>query len=115
MTASNKHSTYLDGKMLIAMPNIGDPRFERTVIYLWHHSEEGAMGIVVNKAADDLSFAEILERLEVIEPDQGIALPPQAQSMPVQAGRSRSVAASCSIRPTIIPPTPPCRSTRASA
>jgi putative transcriptional regulator len=86
MTTSDEHSTYLDGKMLIAMPNIGDPRFDRTVIYLWHHSEDGAMGIVVNKAADDLSFAEILERLEVIAPDQAITLPPQAQSMPVHVG-----------------------------
>lgn len=42
----------LSGKMLIAMPSMGDPRFEKAVIYLCAHSEEGALGIVVNRRAD---------------------------------------------------------------
>ena len=36
---------YLDGQLLIAMPVMGDPRFERSVIYLCAHSSEGAMEI----------------------------------------------------------------------
>src|SRR5947208_907346 len=35
---------YLDGRLLIAMPVMGDPRFERSVIYMCAHSSEGAMG-----------------------------------------------------------------------
>ena len=42
------HSSYLNGKLLVAMPGISDPRFERTVIFMCAHSPEGAMGIVIN-------------------------------------------------------------------
>jgi len=78
--------SYLDGQMLIAMPNIGDPRFERSVIYVCAHTDQGAMGIVVNKAAEDLSFPDLLERLNVIPTDERIKLPPSTQTMPVHVG-----------------------------
>jgi putative AlgH/UPF0301 family transcriptional regulator len=42
----------LTGKLLIAMPGIGDPRFEHSVVFLCSHGEEGAMGLIVNKSAD---------------------------------------------------------------
>lgn len=64
-----KDGGYLDGKMLIAMPTMTDPRFERTVIYLCAHSAEGAMGIVVNKTADAISFPELLEQLDIATAD----------------------------------------------
>ena len=70
-----KSSFYLDGKMLIAMPNIGDERFERSVIFLCAHSAEGAMGIVVNKPAgvavhggSGLSFG-VIEALRAMHPE----------------------------------------------
>lgn len=44
---------YLDGQMLIAMPVMNDPRFERSVIYMCAHSSEGAMGIIVNIASTE--------------------------------------------------------------
>ncbi len=87
MSVESTHDAhYLDGQMLIAMPNIGDPRFERSVIYLCAHSAEGAMGIVVNKTAGDISFAELLERLEIVASDDRIELSSQAMNMPVQMG-----------------------------
>ena len=49
---------YLTGQLLIAMPTMGDPRFERTVIYMCAHSADGAMGLVVNKQADEIDFPE---------------------------------------------------------
>lgn len=55
----------LEGRLLIAMPGMGDPRFDRTLIYLCAHSEEGAMGLVVNKTADNLSFDELLAQLKI--------------------------------------------------
>lgn len=79
-------SGYLDGQMLIAMPSMGDPRFERAVIFLCAHSADGAMGIVVNKPADAISFPELLERLEIIPAEQRISLPEQVREMPVQFG-----------------------------
>ena len=57
---------YLDGQMLVAMPGMMDERFARTVIYLCAHSPEGAMGIVVNKPAADLSFPDLLVQLDII-------------------------------------------------
>ena len=56
---------FLDGRLLISMPGMGDQRFERTVIFMCVHSEEGAMGLIVNKPAPDLRFADLLEQLDI--------------------------------------------------
>ncbi len=55
----------LAGQFLIAMPGMTDKRFQRTVIYLCVHSEDTAMGIIINKLADNVSFSELLEHLEL--------------------------------------------------
>ena len=49
-------SGQLAGKVLIAMPGMGDPRFDQSVIYLCAHSDEGAMGLIVNKPAGGCGF-----------------------------------------------------------
>lgn len=59
------HSDSLEGRLLIAMPNIGDHRFERTVIYLFAHRSSGAMGLIVNRSADDVSFRDLLKQLKL--------------------------------------------------
>ncbi len=56
---------HLDGKLLIAMPGMGDPRFNKTLIYMCAHSEDGAMGLIVNKPAVDLQFSDLLEQLNI--------------------------------------------------
>ncbi len=56
---------YLGGQMLIAMPNMGDPRFDRSVIFLCAHDEDHAMGVIVNKPLDDVDLSELLEQLEI--------------------------------------------------
>jgi putative transcriptional regulator len=84
---------YLEGKMLIAMPTMGDDRFARTLIYLCAHSDEGAMGLVVNKIAPSIQFPELLEQLEIPSspPLQGKgsvpATVPVLQGGPVEAAR----------------------------
>ena len=55
----------LTGKILIAMPGMGDPRFDRSVVFLCAHSAEGAMGLIVNKPAHDLTVGELLEQLDI--------------------------------------------------
>ncbi len=62
---------FLDGQLLIAMPAMGDPRFERSVVYLCAHSDEGAMGIIVNKPVTELRFADLLEQLGLPRPEKG--------------------------------------------
>lgn len=55
----------LTGKMLIAMPVMGDPRFQRTLIYMCAHSPDGALGLIVNKHAGQISFSDLLEQLDM--------------------------------------------------
>ncbi len=58
-------ATYLDGQLLLAMPSMTDPRFDRSVIYICSHTEEGAMGIVVNSRAANIDFSGLLDQLSV--------------------------------------------------
>ncbi len=60
----------LAGKLLIAMPGMGDPRFEHRLIYLCAHSAEGAMGLIVNKPTPELSFSQLLAQLGIPEGDR---------------------------------------------
>ena len=56
---------YLEGQLLIAMPAMADPRFARSVIYLCSHNADGAMGLVINRQLDTLTFPQLLEQLEI--------------------------------------------------
>ncbi len=62
----------LTGKILVAMPDIGDPRFSRSVVLLCAHSDEYAMGLVLNKPMDDLCLPDMLDQLGI---EQTIKLP----------------------------------------
>jgi len=78
--------SYLDGRLLIAMPVMGDPRFERSVIYMCAHSSEGAMGIMVNRPAGSIDFPELLTQLNIIKKADQIKLPESAETMKVLSG-----------------------------
>ena len=56
---------FLDGRMLIAMPGMPDPRFARSIVYLCSHSEDGAMGLITNKAVEDLVWEDIFKKIEI--------------------------------------------------
>lgn len=58
----------LTGKTLIAMPGMGDPRFERSVIVLCSHSDDGAMGLIVNKPSAEIKASDLFEQLNVRHP-----------------------------------------------
>src|ERR1700719_3210489 len=77
---------YLDGQMLIAMPAIQDDRFARSLIYVCAHSSEGAMGIVVNHPAPNISFFDLLVKLDVIPAADRIQLPTRAGGVKVMRG-----------------------------
>jgi putative transcriptional regulator len=84
---------YLDGQILVAMPTIRDERFARAVIYLCAHSDEGAMGIVINQPAQNIKFRDLLVQLDVVSSKNKIELPPVADTVrvlkggPVETGR----------------------------
>jgi len=78
--------SYLDGRILVAMPSMADSRFKSAVIYLCAHSKDGAMGIVINQPARKVSFTSLLVQLEVIGAEDAIRLPARAGSVPVVKG-----------------------------
>ena len=58
----------LTGQLLIAMPQMEDPRFEHSVVYLFSHSQdEGAMGVIINKTIEDLTEGELFAHLEIAQ------------------------------------------------
>ncbi len=77
----------LEGQLLIAMPGIGDPRFHRSVIFVCAHSDEGAMGLIVNQASDGLNFSDLLEQLEIETEDAARAALPVRIGGPVESTR----------------------------
>jgi len=58
-------TTDLTGQLLVAMPGMPDPRFAKTVVYVCSHSEEGAMGLVLNRLVQSLSFPDLLNQLDI--------------------------------------------------
>lgn len=83
---------YLDGQLLIAMPLMSDKRFARSVIYLCAHSDEGAMGLIINQRAPNIEFPDLLQRLGIkVGSDDGIANEILSRSVhvggPVETGR----------------------------
>lgn len=68
---------YLTGQFLLAMPGIGDPRFERSVIAMCSHDAEGALGIGLGSVIGSLSFHDVLKQLEIepgVAPDVPVHL-----------------------------------------
>ncbi|MBB5708940.1 YqgE/AlgH family protein [Sphingomonas xinjiangensis] len=56
---------FLTGQFLLAMPGIGDPRFERAVIAVCAHDEEGALGIGIGETIEGLGLHEVLRQFEI--------------------------------------------------
>lgn len=79
-------ANFLDGQMLIAMPGMQDPRFHRSLIYLCAHSADGAMGIIVNKRAENLKLADLFNKLGIPIGDLVAGLPVHFGG-PVETGR----------------------------
>ena len=64
-TSGKSESGYLTGQLLIAMPQMNDPRFARTVIYICAHTADGAMGLVINREIEALTFPDLLKQLSI--------------------------------------------------
>ena len=71
MKLRSPNDTSLSGKLLVAMPGMRDPRFAKTVIYMCAHNDEGAMGLVINKVLESLTFPDLLTQLGIDATDVG--------------------------------------------
>ena len=65
-------ATSLTNHFLIAMPGLKDPNFSRTVTYICEHTEQGAMGIVINRPME-IRLGEVLEQLDIQPQADGVA------------------------------------------
>ncbi|MCZ7596193.1 MAG: YqgE/AlgH family protein [Hyphomicrobium sp.] len=77
---------YLDGQLLIAMPVMSDPRFARSVIYMCAHSEDGAMGLIINQRASHISFPDLLERLGIVSSNGDDGITDEVGRMSIHVG-----------------------------
>lgn len=76
----------LKGQFLVAMPAMGDDRFRDAVIYMVGHSDEGAMGLVVNQGLEDMRFSDILEELNLGDHEEIIRLPEDVRERRILRG-----------------------------
>jgi putative transcriptional regulator len=76
----------LSGQLLIAMPGIGDSRFDRAVILVCQHSAEGAMGLVINRTMGGLTYLELLDQL-TLPVVESLADRPVYAGGPMESGR----------------------------
>jgi putative transcriptional regulator len=86
MAETQERDRYLTGQFLIAMPAMPDQRFARSVIYVCAHSSDGAMGLIINKPMNAITFPDLLEQLD-IQPTELVRDLPVQQGGPVEAGR----------------------------
>lgn len=76
----------LEGQFLVAMPDMDDDRFAHSVILLVGHGSEGAMGLIVNHELANLRFADIVDELDLGDPDAVIRLPDAIRQGSVMRG-----------------------------
>ncbi|CAM5509725.1 putative transcriptional regulator [Aquamicrobium terrae] len=76
---------FLDDQFLIAMPGMKDDRFARSVIYVCAHSQEGAMGLIINQTQQML-FPDLLVQLGIMNEQEVIRLPRHARDFVVRNG-----------------------------
>ena len=86
MSDISQDGSYVTGQLLIAMPGMRDERFAKSVIYMCAHTEEGAMGLVLNQRLDSLKFAELISQLELDEKHLSKDVPVHFGG-PVESGR----------------------------
>jgi putative transcriptional regulator len=104
---------FLEGKFLIALPGMPDPRFERSVILMCAHSSQGAMGLIVNKPVEGVAFGYLMEKLGIkitanrietpvlfggpMETERGLIL----HSSEYQSGNSTAITSEISVTGTV--------------
>ncbi|MBM3650070.1 MAG: hypothetical protein FJX11_20010, partial [Alphaproteobacteria bacterium] len=79
MPGSGSPAASLAGRFLVAAPSMSDERFQKSVVFMCNHDDDGALGIIVNNKVDDLPLAQVFKQL-------GIEVPAAAAARPVLFG-----------------------------
>jgi putative transcriptional regulator len=85
LNSEKSRDGFLNGHFLLAMPGMVDERFARTVVYVCAHSDEGAMGFIINRK-QELEFPDLLVQLGVVTQEDAIRLPDTARHLIVRSG-----------------------------
>ena len=76
----------LEGQLLVAMPSMTDRRFARSVIYVCAHSNEGAMGLIINQRARNITAPDLLERLGITTRSEDDVVANEIMTLSIQVG-----------------------------
>src|SRR5271156_6647207 len=63
--AASLPSAYLAGRFLVAAPSMPDERFQKSVVFICKHDEDGALGIIVNNKVEDLPLGQVYKQLGI--------------------------------------------------
>ncbi len=74
------------GRLLVSRPGAGANGFERSVVLVCSHTEEGAMGMILNRPAPSLGFRQVLEQLSIVQPGSAIELPTRLSKASIGQG-----------------------------
>jgi len=77
----------LVGRFLVAAPSMPDERFQKSVVFICKHDEDGALGIIVNNAVDDLPLGQVYKQLGITEVPNKAAAQPVLFGGPVETSR----------------------------
>jgi putative transcriptional regulator len=75
----------LKNRLLVAMPAVDDPNFSHSVTYVCEHSDQGAMGITINRQLADLSLGDVLDHMKISCSN------PQIRQRPIYVGGPVSI------------------------
>ena len=78
---------YMSGQLLLALPGIGDPRFERSVIAMCLHDQEGAMGVAIHRPHPKLHLGDVLREVGLEAAHAAVEAAPVYVGGPVELGR----------------------------
>ncbi len=79
MPGSSSPAATLVGRFLVAAPSMPDERFQKSVVFICKHDDDGALGIIVNNKVDDLPLGQVYKQL-------GIEVPKRVADGPVLFG-----------------------------
>ncbi|MEE3322413.1 MAG: YqgE/AlgH family protein, partial [Pseudomonadota bacterium] len=82
-----KPSSYLAGKLLVAMPSMDDDNFKQATIFLCAHDEKGAMGLIVNDKMPNIDFEQLLIKLKIERGDGRSVKMPVLRGGPLDSSR----------------------------
>ena len=85
-SAADSQST-LAGYLLVASPDMPDPRFAETVVYMCRHDAEGAFGLVLNRPAGDMALSRVLESFKVEKAEEAQGMIEVRRGGPVEGNR----------------------------